>query len=76
MLIIDANIGLNVNLTKIFNEAIGITGFTMTKLDGQLRVIIFALAQKIKIPIRYTERSEDINDLEILNLFIGTLFAK
>lgn len=38
----------------------------MTKLDGQLRVIIFALAQNFNIPIRDTERSEDINDLEIL----------
>ncbi|AGJ61141.1 Cell division protein ftsY [Candidatus Moranella endobia PCVAL] len=65
MLIIDANTGQNtVNQVKLFNEAVGVTGITLTKLDGTAKGgVIFAVAEKFGIPIRYIGLGEAIDDL-------------
>ncbi|MBK4764801.1 MAG: signal recognition particle-docking protein FtsY [Pantoea sp. Brub] len=79
MLIIDASTGQNaINQAKIFHQYMNITGITITKLDGTAKGgIIFAIATKFHIPIRYISVGEKINDLKIFKTeeFISALFA-
>jgi fused signal recognition particle receptor len=67
MLILDASIGQNALIqAKQFNEALGVTGLTVTKLDGTAKGgILFAIAQQLKIPVRYIGVGESIDDLQI-----------
>ncbi|MGP1930104.1 MAG: signal recognition particle-docking protein FtsY, partial [Arsenophonus sp. ET-DL12-MAG3] len=55
MLTLDASTGQNsINQAKIFNQAIGLTGLVLTKLDGTAKGgVIFAIADQFQIPIRY-----------------------
>ncbi len=55
MLTLDASTGQNaVSQAKLFNEAVGLTGITLTKLDGTAKGgVIFAIADQFGIPIRY-----------------------
>ncbi len=66
MLVLDASIGQNsLNQVKSFNEAIGISGITITKLDGTAKAgVIFAIANNFNIPIRYLGIGEKLNDLK------------
>ena len=65
MLVLDAGTGQNaLNQATQFNEAVGITGITLTKLDGTAKGgIIFAIAKKMQLPIRYIGVGETIDDL-------------
>lgn len=65
MLVIDAGTGQNaLNQTKQFYEAVGVSGITLTKLDGTAKGgIVFALAQQNQIPIRFIGVGESIDDL-------------
>ncbi len=65
MLTLDAGTGQNaVSQTKLFHEAVGLTGLTLTKLDGTAKGgVIFAIADKFDIPIRYIGVGEGIDDL-------------
>ena len=65
MLVLDASIGQNaLNQAKQFHKAIGLTGITMTKLDGTAKGgILFALAHELGIPFRYVGVGEGIEDL-------------
>lgn len=78
MLTIDASTGQNaISQTKIFNEAVGLTGITLTKLDGTAKGgVIFSLADQFNIPIRYIGVGEKIDDLRpfVANDFISALF--
>lgn len=78
MLTIDAGTGQNaISQTKLFNEAVGVTGITLTKLDGTAKGgIIFSLADQFSIPIRYIGVGEKIEDLRpfIATDFIDALF--
>lgn len=78
MLTIDASTGQNaISQTKIFNEAVGLTGITLTKLDGTAKGgVIFSLADQFTIPIRYIGVGEKIDDLRpfVANDFINALF--
>lgn len=78
MLTIDASTGQNaISQTKIFNEAIGLTGITLTKLDGTAKGgVIFSIADQFNIPIRYIGVGEKINDLRpfVAKDFIEALF--
>lgn len=80
MLTIDAGTGQNaMSQVKLFNEAIGLTGLTLTKLDGTAKGgIIFSIADKFKLPIRYIGTGEGINDLRKFKAqeFIDALFDK
>lgn len=80
MLIIDATTGNNaINQTKLFNEMIGVTGITLTKLDGTAKGgVIFSLANQFHIPIRYLGIGESIDDLRPFNSeeFIEAIFYK
>jgi len=80
MLTIDAGTGQNaISQVKLFNEAVGLTGITFTKLDGTAKGgIIFSIADQFKLPIRYIGVGEGIDDLREFNAkeFIDALFAK
>ncbi len=80
MLTLDAGTGQNaLSQTKLFNEAVGLTGLTLTKLDGTAKGgVVFAVADKHNIPIRYLGVGEGIDDLRPFNAddFIEALFDK
>jgi fused signal recognition particle receptor len=80
MLTLDASTGQNaVSQTKIFNEAVGITGINLTKLDGTAKGgIIFSLADQFSIPIRYIGIGEGIDDLRPFEAqqFVDALFSQ
>ena len=80
MLTLDAGTGQNaLSQTKLFDEAVGLTGLTITKLDGTAKGgVIFAVADKHSIPIRYLGVGEGIDDLRPFNGddFIEALFSK
>ncbi|GAB7206608.1 hypothetical protein OS21_31030 [Dickeya oryzae] len=65
MLTLDASTGQNaVSQAKLFNEAVGLSGITLTKLDGTAKGgVIFAIADQFGIPIRYIGVGESIDDL-------------
>ncbi|MBA2656746.1 MAG: signal recognition particle-docking protein FtsY [Tatlockia sp.] len=65
ILVLDASIGQNaLNQAKQFNEAIGLSGIIMTKLDGSAKGgILFAIANELAIPFRYLGVGEGIDDL-------------
>lgn len=55
MLTLDAGTGQNaISQAKLFNEAVGLTGISLTKLDGTAKGgVIFAIADQFKLPIRF-----------------------
>ncbi|MEZ5476205.1 MAG: signal recognition particle-docking protein FtsY [Thiolinea sp.] len=69
MLIVDAGIGQNALVqAKQFNEALGVTGITVTKLDGTAKGgIVFAIAEQLKIPVRFVGVGESIDDLQVFD---------
>jgi fused signal recognition particle receptor len=80
ILVLDSGTGQNaLSQAKLFNEAIGLTGLVLTKLDGTAKGgIIFALAKQSGIPIRYIGVGEGIDDLQDFNAetFVDALFIK
>lgn len=80
LIVLDATLGQNaLNQVKQFNEAVGVTGIALTKLDGTAKGgIIFAIAKQTKIPIRFIGVGEGINDLRPFNAdeFVEALFAE
>ncbi len=78
MLVVDAGTGQNA-LTQAsqFHQAVGVTGILLTKLDGTAKGgIIFAIAKKLGLPIRYIGVGEGIEDLREFNAkeFVEALF--
>ena len=69
MLVLDAGTGQNaINQTKHFLQSVGVTGLTLTKLDGTAKGgIIFALAKQFGLPVRYIGVGEGIDDLRPFN---------
>ncbi|BCN94219.1 signal recognition particle receptor FtsY [Thiomicrorhabdus immobilis] len=65
MLVIDAGTGQNaLNQAQQFQEAVDVSGITLTKLDGTAKGgIVFALAEQRQIPIRFIGVGESIDDL-------------
>jgi fused signal recognition particle receptor len=80
MLTLDAGTGQNaVSQAKLFHEAVGLTGITLSKLDGTAKGgVIFAIADQFQIPIRYIGVGEQIDDLQAFaaDAFIEALFQK
>jgi fused signal recognition particle receptor len=66
LLVLDAGTGQNaINQAQHFNEAAGVTGIALTKLDGTAKGgIIFALSKKFGIPVRFIGVGEGIEDLQ------------
>jgi len=79
LLVLDATTGQNaISQAKLFNEAIGITGIAITKLDGTAKGgIIAAITEELNIPIRYIGIGEGIDDLKEFNAtdFVEALFS-
>ena len=79
MLTLDAGTGQNaISQAKLFNEAVGLTGISLTKLDGTAKGgVIFAIADQFNLPIRYIGVGEKIEDLREFHAeeFIDALFA-
>jgi len=80
MLIVDASIGQNALAQATeFNAALGVTGITVTKLDGTAKGgILFAMAEKTGIPVRFIGVGESIDDLQEFDAyeFAGALLAE
>jgi len=79
LLVLDATVGQNaLNQAKQFQEAVGVSGICLTKLDGTAKGgIIFAIVQSTKIPIRFIGLGENIDDLKPFNAkeFVEALFS-
>ncbi len=65
MLVLDATVGQNaVSQAQEFNNAIGVDSIILSKMDGTAKGgILFALANKLKVPVRFVGVGESINDL-------------
>lgn len=78
LLVLDAGTGQNaINQAKQFNNAVELTGLTLTKLDGTAKGgVIFALAKQFGLPIRYIGVGEGIDDLRTFeaDAFVRALF--
>ncbi len=79
MLVLDSGMGQNaLAQAEHFREAVGVTGITLTKLDGTAKGgIIFAVARKLGLPIRFIGIGETAADLRPFQAreFIDALFA-
>ena len=78
MLVVDGGTGQNALQQAIhFNRAVSLSGITITKLDGTAKGgILFAIADKLQIPIRYIGVGEGIDDLRPFDAaqFVDALF--
>ncbi|MEM8594381.1 MAG: signal recognition particle-docking protein FtsY [Pseudomonadota bacterium] len=79
MLILDASTGQNaIAQAKHFQDAVGVTGLTITKLDGTAKGgVVFAISQQLKLPIRFIGVGEQIEDLRpfVADDFVNALFS-
>ncbi|MGY6274705.1 signal recognition particle-docking protein FtsY [Methylomonas sp. MgM2] len=80
LLVLDAGTGQNaLSQARLFNEAVGLSGLALTKLDGTAKGgVIFALANQLKVPIRFIGVGEGIDDLQDFDAksFVDALFVK
>jgi fused signal recognition particle receptor len=69
MLVVDAGTGQNaLSQAQQFHQAVNLSGITITKLDGTAKGgIIFAIANKLNIPIRFIGVGEGIDDLRVFD---------
>lgn len=78
MLVIDGGSGQNaINQAKEFNKIVGLSGISITKLDGTAKGgVVFAISDELKLPVRYIGVGEGINDLKPFNAkeFVDALF--
>jgi fused signal recognition particle receptor len=79
LLVLDANTGQNaVSQAKAFDDALGVTGLVLTKLDGTAKGgVIAAIAKERPIPIRFIGVGEQIEDLQPFDAreFVEALFS-
>jgi fused signal recognition particle receptor len=80
LLVLDAGTGQNaISQTKLFDQAVGLNGLVLTKLDGTAKGgVIFALAKQFKLPIRFIGVGEQIDDLRPFTApeFVKALFGR
>lgn len=78
MLVLDAGTGQNaLSQAQAFQKAVGVTGISLTKLDGTAKGgIIFAIAKQLQLPIRFIGVGEQIDDLRPFEAdeFVAALF--
>ena len=78
LLVLDATTGQNaLNQAKLFQEAAGLTGIILTKLDGTARGgVVIGIKEELNIPIKYIGVGEQIDDLRPFNSkdFVDALF--
>ena len=77
-LVVDGGTGQNaLNQAEQFHATVGLTGIVITKLDGTAKGgILFAIAERLQIPIRYIGIGEGVEDLRPFNAdeFVAALF--
>jgi fused signal recognition particle receptor len=80
LLVLDATVGQNaLAQARLFQDAVGVTGLVLTKLDGTARGgIVVAIAEEFKIPVRLVGVGEGIDDLQDFNpeAFVAALFGQ
>ena len=80
MLVVDAGTGQNaLNQAQEFHNTVGLTGITLTKLDGTAKGgIVFAIARQLNIPLRFIGVGEGIENLREFDAkeFVDALFEK
>ncbi|MGA1862590.1 signal recognition particle-docking protein FtsY [Deferribacter thermophilus] len=80
LLVLDATSGQNaINQAKIFNEAVGVTGIVLTKLDGTAKGgVIVCIVDELKIPVKFIGFGEKMDDLKPFDAktFVDALFVK
>ncbi|ABK90455.1 signal recognition particle-docking protein FtsY [Francisella tularensis subsp. novicida] len=69
MLVVDATTGGNaLSQAEAFNQIVNLTGITITKLDGTAKGgIVFSIAKKLSLPLRFIGVGEKIDDLQVFN---------
>ena len=69
LLVLDGTIGQNaVAQAEEFNKGLGVTGLVITKLDGTAKGgVVLAIAQRLKIPIRFIGVGEQSEDFGVFN---------
>ncbi len=79
MLVLDSSQGQNALVqAEKFHEALGLTGITVTKLDGSAKGgILFAIANRLQVPVRFIGIGEAIDDMQPFSAaeFISALLA-
>ena len=79
LLVLDAGVGQNaLSQVKQFDEAVGVTGLVITKLDGTAKAgVIFAIARQISKPVYFIGVGESLEDLNPFNpdSFVDALLA-
>jgi fused signal recognition particle receptor len=80
LLVVDATTGQNaIQQARQFHEALGVTGFVLTKLDGTAKGgVIIGICDELKIPVRYVGIGEKVADLRPFDAheFVEALFAE
>ncbi len=78
MLVVDATSGQNaLNQALQFSQSVGVSGITLTKMDGTAKGgILFAIAERLQLPIRFIGVGEAIDDLRPFDAeeFVDALF--
>jgi len=79
MLVLDASQGQNALVqAEKFNDALGLTGITVTKLDGSAKGgILLAIAEKLGVPVRFIGIGENVEDMQPFRAdeFVDALLA-
>jgi fused signal recognition particle receptor len=78
LLVLDATTGQNaLSQAKLFNEAMGVTGLALTKLDGTAKGgIVVSIGSELGLPLQYVGVGEGIEDLQVFDpqAFVKALF--
>jgi fused signal recognition particle receptor len=78
MLVLDSTSGQNaLNQALQFKQSVGVSGITLTKMDGTAKGgILFAIAERLQLPIRFIGVGEAIDDLRPFDAeeFVDALF--
>ncbi|MCH8498345.1 MAG: signal recognition particle-docking protein FtsY [Marinobacter sp.] len=78
LLVLDAGTGQNaLSQAQVFQQAVGVTGITLTKLDGTAKGgIVFAIGRQLQLPIRFIGVGEQVDDLRPFDAetFVDALF--
>ena len=78
MLVLDAGTGQNaLSQAQVFQQAVGVSGITLTKLDGTAKGgIVFAIARQLQLPIRFIGVGDHVDDLRSFDseTFVDALF--
>lgn len=79
LLVLDATTGQNaLSQAKLFNQAVGVTGIVLTKLDGTAKGgIVVAIASELGIPVKMVGVGEQVDDLQSFDPegFVEALFS-